>query len=49
MARMAPKLAKLEIFIPINFYDKIFTVGIKTKNLPSTTRLDLWSFFKGVL
>ena len=28
---------------------KTFTVAIKTKNLPRTTRFGLWSFYKGVL
>ena len=27
---------------------KPFTVGIKTNNLPRTTRFGLWSFYKGV-
>ena len=30
------------------FVYKTFTVGIKTKNLPRTTKFGLWSFYKGI-
>ena len=43
---MAPKHAELPIFIPANFYYKTFTVGIKSKNLPRTTRFGLWYFIE---
>ena len=43
---MAPKHAELPIFLPANFYYKTFTVGIKSKNLPRTTRFGLWCFIK---
>ena len=47
---MAPKHAKLQIFIPSNcIVDKIFTVIVKTKNLSRTTRFGLWLFYKDVL
>ena len=37
------------LFQQIFIVYKRFTVGIKTKNLPITTRFGLWSFYKGVL
>ena len=47
---MAPKHAKLQIFIPANYYCyNTFKMGIKTKNLPRTTRIGFWSFYKGLL
>ena len=39
---MTPKHKKLQIFIAY----KTFTVGIKTKNLPQTTKFALQSFYK---
>ena len=43
-SRMAPKHAKLQIFIQANI-----TVRKKTKDLPETTTFGWWSFYKGVL
>ena len=37
------------LFQQIFIVYKTFTVGIKTKNLPRTTRFGLWLFYKGVL
>ena len=37
------------LFQQIFIVYKTFTVGIKIKNLPITTRFGLWSFYKGVL
>ena len=37
------------LFQQIFIVCKRFTVGIKTKNLPKTTRFCLWLFYKDVL
>ena len=43
---MAPKHAKLQILFQQTFICKTFAVGIKTKNLPRTSRFGLWSFYQ---
>ena len=37
------------LFQQIIIVYKTFTVGIKTENLPRTTRFGWWLFYKGVL
>ena len=45
---MEPKHKK-SLFQQILIVYKTFAMGIKTKNLPRTTRFGLWLFYKGVL
>ena len=43
------KIKNRSLFQQIFIVYKPFTVGIRTKNLPSTTRFGLWLFYKGIL